>query len=193
MKLPAVVASLILALRLPASPIAVLAKGEAVTIDPNGPPPAAPADPVRAAFLHAFESDLTRPAEFGPIAPLTAPPAWGRTVAGAGGSIQHHESFRGGFVVRVALHGLRPLHRYILTLNGNPALPGNNRLVDPVPGNPAERYLDFLTVTTDGTGSYEATFGILLPTGPYGVRFYVKDTDDFKIILYRDYFRFTVD
>ena len=178
--------------RLLASQIVVFAKGETAAIDPNGPPPVAPAEPAKARFLAAFRADLAQPAGYGPEVPLAAPPAWGRTVPGAGGSLQCHDSFHGGFVVRVALHGLLPSHRYILTLNGNPDLPGNDRLVDPVPGNPRERYFDFLTAMTDGTGSYVATFGLVLHPGPYGVRFYVKDTDDFKIVLYRDYFRFEV-
>jgi len=62
-----------------------------------------------------------------------------------------------------------------------------------VPHNPKERYYDFHTVTTDANGRYHAAFGIALPTGPYDVRFYVKDTKDFKIILYRDFFKFTVE
>jgi hypothetical protein len=176
-----------------AGQIVVFAKGVFVGLDSNSPAPALPADPVRAAFLSAFQADLAHPAAFGAADRLATPPDWGRTIPGAGGTIQYHGSFRGGFVVRVALNGLAPSHRYILTLNGNPGLPGNNRLVDPVPGNPSERYFDFLTITTDTTGRFEATFGVMLPGGPYGVRFYVKDTDDFKIVLYRDYFKFAVE
>ena len=47
--------------------------------------------------------------------------------------------------------------------------------------------------TTGANGQYDATIGIRLPAGPYEVRFYVKDTADFKIILYRDFFKFQVD
>jgi hypothetical protein len=185
-------AGLLAASSLAAREIVVFAKGESRQLDSPEPSAAAPADPGKAAFLSAFQSDLAHPAAFAAPEPLSAPPAWGKTVAGAAGSIQYHGSFAGGFVVRVALHGLAPGHRYILTLNGNPDLPGNGRLVDPVPGNPKERYFDFLTATTDPTGRYDATFGIVLAAGPYGVRFYVKDTDDFKIILYHDYFNFSV-
>jgi len=192
MKTLLLAASLLFAAGLSGSQIVVFAKGEALTLEPNGPPPARPADPIKAAFLAGFEAEVARPAAFAAPDPLSAPPEWGRAVAGAGGTIQYHTDFAGGYVVRVALHGLAPSHQYILTLNGNPQLPGNDRLVDPVPGNPQERYFDFLTVTTDANGRYEATFGILLHPGPYGVRFYVKDTDDFKIVLYRDYFKFAV-
>jgi hypothetical protein len=52
---------------------------------------------------------------------------------------------------------------------------------------------DFQTITTDATGRYNATYGLVLTAGPYDVRFYVKDTADFKIVLYRDFFKFTVE
>jgi hypothetical protein len=94
--------------------------------------------------------------------------------------------------VRVTLKGLAPEHRYILTLDGNPKLAGNDRLADAVPGLPTERYMDFFTATTDARGRYTAAFAIALRPGPYDVRFYVKDTDDFKIVLYHDYFKFSV-
>ena len=120
-------------------------------------------------------------------------PQWGRKIPGATGTIQFHESFNGGFIVRVALEGLAPDHRYILTLNGNSERAGNNLLADPVPGNERERYLDFITITADSNGRYRANFGIRLPAGRYDVRFYVKDTSDFKIVLYRDFFKFSVE
>lgn len=100
---------------------------------------------------------------------------------------------KNGLVLQVSLKGLNTGYRYILTLNGNPDLPGNALLPDPVPGLPAERYYDFHTATTDEHGSYVATFGVMLPAGSYKVRFYVKDTADFKIVLFHDYFTCTVD
>ncbi len=175
-----------------AQQIAVFAKGEFSVLDSGAPVPG-PKDPAKAAFLAAYQADLARPAAFATPLNLSSPPEWGRTVPGAAGTIQFHGSFHGGFVVGVALEGLLPGHKYILCLNGNPSLPGNNLLVDAVPHNEKERYYDFLTATTDATGHYHATFGTALPASPYGVRFYVKDTDDFKIVLYHDYFKFTVE
>lgn len=177
---------------LSAQSIVVYAKGDFTLLDQTGAPPPKPADPVRAAFLTAFLDDLAQPPAFLAPTKLAAPPEWGRVVRGADGVIQFHDSFPGGFVVKVALHGLVPNHRYILTLNGNPERAGNNRLIDVVPHNEKERYYDFLTATADAQGSYQATFGIFLPVGPYDVRFYVKDTADFKIILFRDFFKFMV-
>lgn len=185
-------AGLLLGSGLFAQQIAVFAKGEFIVLD-SGTPAPGPKDPAKAAFLAAYQADLARPAGFVAPLPLSAPPEWGRTVPGAAGTIRFHGSFHGGFVVRVALEGLVPGHKYILCLNGNPALAGNDLLVDAVPHNEKERYYDFLTATTDAAGRYQATFGIALPASPYDVRFYVKDTGDFKIVLYHDYFKFTVE
>jgi hypothetical protein len=55
------------------------------------------------------------------------------------------------------------------------------------------RYYDFSTITTDTTGNYHATFGIMFPAGKYDVSFYVKEPPDFSIVLYHDFFRFTVE
>ncbi len=93
----------------------------------------------------------------------------------------------------MTLEGLTPNHKYILTLNGNPARAGNDKLMETVDHNKKQKYYDFRTITTDANGRYHATFGIRLPAGPYDVRFYVKDTTDFKIILYHDFFKFTVE
>lgn len=171
----------------------VLDRGSVAMVDAVKKP-AVHSDPAKAAFLAACHADLSRPAVFAKL-PLVSPPEWGKTVAGAVGKIEFHDSFRGGFFVRVLLEGLSPKHGYILTLNGKPGLAGNEKLVDLVPGmeKEQERYFDFMHVKTDEHGRYEATFGIALPAGPYDVRFYVKDTADFKIVLYHDYFKFKVD
>ncbi len=175
-------ALLLVSSALAAEPIIVLGRGKV----------AASSSPVTAAQA-SFISAVKARGEAGVPLPLIAPPEWGRAVPGAAGTVRLHPTVAGGLVLQVALKGLAPAHRYILTLNGNPQLPGNDRLPDPVPGLPAERYYDFLTATTDELGGYEATFGIVLPAGPYKVRFYVKDTTDFKIVLYHDYFPCAVD
>jgi len=175
-----------------ANDIVVFAKGQFTILD-SATPAAAPNDPGQTRFLAGFQADVAHPAPFAPPFKLIAPPEWGKTVPGAAGSLVFHDKFRGGFLVRVSLDKLAPKHRYILTLNGNPKLAGNERLVDLVPGMETERYFDFLTITTDADGHFAATFGIALVPGPYDVRFYVKDTADFKIVLYHDYFKFTVE
>ena len=162
---------------LAAEPVIILGRGK--TVGQTTPVTAA-----QAAFISAVKAR----GEAGAPLSLIAPPEWGRTVPGASGEVRLHPAVAGGLVLHAALTGLAPDHNYLLTLNGNPELPGNDLLPDTVPGNPREKYLDFLTATTDQKGGYEATFGIVLPAGAYKVRFYVKDTADFKIVLYHDYF-----
>jgi hypothetical protein len=191
MKIPLIVAGLQFSSGLFAQNIVVLSKGDTLTVE-SGTTGVQQSDPTKAAFLNAFKADLARQPELKTSLELSDLPQWGRKVPGAEGTIQFHDSFRGGFVVRVGLGGLTPNHKYILTLNGNPERAGNDNLVDPVPGNEKEKYFDFITMTTDSAGRYRAVFGILLPAGPYDLRFYVKDTDDFKIVLYRDFFKFSV-
>lgn len=192
MKIFIVLVCLLVSPALFAHQVIVYAKAVLFELD-NGPGTPTPTEPRQAKFLAAYRADLARPAPFAPPIPLTAPPEWGKTVPGAAGKLEFHDKFTGGFFVRLALEKLAPKHRYILTLNGNPKLAGNERLVDPVPGMETERYFDFLTIKTDGEGRYDATIGVALLPGPYHVRFYVKDTTDFKIVLYHDYFKFAVE
>ncbi|HEY4299421.1 MAG TPA: hypothetical protein VGM73_01025 [Candidatus Didemnitutus sp.] len=154
---------------------------------------AGPAKGTRATLRARFEADLESPAGFAKPLPLEEFPVYGRLVPGAGGRIEFHPSFAGEFVTKASLEGLLPSHRYILTLNGNPQREGNARLPTPVPGNAAEHYFDFQTITTDAHGRYGGWFAIALPAGSYDVRFYVKDTSDFKIVLYHDFFPFVID
>ncbi len=172
----------------------VYSKGDYSPVDATTPA-TKPADPVRAAFLAAVQAELAHPAAYETTMTLIpAPaPAWGKVVPGARGGIRFHDTFKGGFIIHVTLEGLTPGHTYKLCLNGKPDLAGNKLFVDPVPGNPAERYYDFFTATADDAGRFEATFGIALPASPFEPRFYVKDTADHTIFLYHDYFKFAVE
>lgn len=158
-------------------------------------PAAKPTDPARAAFLADVQAELAKaPAYETHLTLIPAPaPKWGKVIAGARGTLDFHDFFKGGFFVHVKLEGLAAGHTYRLCLNGNPALPGNDLLIDPVKGNPKERYMDFFTATADAAGRYDATFAIALAPALYDLRFYVKDTADHTIFLYHDYFRFTVE
>ena len=145
-------------------------------------------------FLNAFKNDLSKGDNQRIELKLENPPLeWGKIISDSTyGLLKFYESFANGFITDLWLHHLSPNHNYILTINGNPKLAGNNLLPDPVPGNPIEKYLDFIIIKTDNKGEYYANLGIFLKKGNYHVRFYVKDTDDFKIILYHDYFKFKV-
>jgi hypothetical protein len=152
-----------------------------------------PKEPDRLAFFDAFRADAVRPAPLENALDLISPPEWGKTVGPAThGRIRFHPSFPGGFACRISLESLLPDHDYILTLNGNPARAGNGLLLSAVPGNGAERYYDFLVIRTDSSGHYDSSLGVFLKPGSYDVRCYVKDTADFKIVLYRDFFKFAV-
>ncbi|HVU25385.1 MAG TPA: hypothetical protein VHE13_14760 [Opitutus sp.] len=185
---------ILVALFLPAAalaePLAIFARHESLRID-TGP---APSDPVQAAFFRDYRGDRDGDAPLEAEQPLVNPPDWGRTISAAtGGNVLFHHRFPRGFVCRLVLHDLLPNHAYLLTLNGNPEKAGNDLLPTPVPGNEREKYYDFLDIQTDGLGGFAADLGIFLKPGAYDVRIYVKDTADFKIVLYRDFFPFRVD
>jgi hypothetical protein len=151
-----------------------------------------PTDPAQAAFLDAARKDFAGHAPYDETLGLINPPAWGRVVSPeTTGRVQVRRVFGHGFRFRLGLDHLLPNHSYILTINSRPQQPGNDLLPESVPGHEAEKYYDFLVVTTDAQGSYRANFALYLIPGAYNVRFYVKDTSDFKIVLYHDYFNFT--
>ncbi len=185
---------LLAAASLSAQSFIVYAKGDYSPVDATMPA-AKPTDPTRAAFLAGVQAELAHPAAYETHMTLIPAPApkWGKVIEGAKGTIDFHDTFKGGFVVRVKLSGLIAGHNYRLCLNGNPKLAGNDLLVDPVKGNPAERYMDFFTAIADASGNYDATFGIALTASPYEPRFYVKDVADHTIFLYHDYFKFAVE
>jgi hypothetical protein len=186
-----IVPALLLASRLAAGPIVVFGEKDFYALDAV-PAPAGPEDSGQHAFFEAYKGDQAKPA-YETALELINPPSWGKTVSeGTHGKIRFHPSFAGGFACRITLDGLLPDHAYILTLNGNPALPGNDLLLSLVPGSAKERYYDFLIVKTDSQGHFDESFGIYLKAGKYDARCYVKDTGDFKIVLYHDYFPFEV-
>ena len=182
------------AAQLHAESFIVYAKGDYSPVDAINPT-TKPSDPSRAAFLAGIQAELAHPTAYETHMTLIPAPApkWGKVIAGAKGTIDFHDTFKGGFVVHLKLEGLVAGHLYRLCLNGNPKLAGNDLLIDPVPGNAPERYMDFFTATADAQGRYDATFGIGLPIAPYELRFYVKDVVDHTIFLYHDYFKFAVE
>ena len=153
-----------------------------------------PADQKQSDFLESFKADVAKFISYEGEANFDTPPiAWGKKVNDFRlGRYSYHTSFAGGFVADVWLNNLLPKHNYVLCLNGRPDLDGNNLLSEPVPGNEIEKYYDFLVIKTDSKGEYHAKLGVYLKLGNYHVRFYVKDDDDKLIILYHDYFKFSV-
>jgi hypothetical protein len=184
--------ALLLGGRLAANPFAVF--GEQDSYDLGAvPSPMGPTEAGKQAFFEGYKADRLAHPSYETALDLISPPAWGKTIsAGTHGQIQFHPAFPGGLACRLTLDGLQPDHDYILTLNGNPALPGNDLFASAVPGNAKERYYDFLIVRSDAHGHYDSDLGIFLRQGLYKARCYVKDTSDFKIVLYHDYFPFEV-
>jgi hypothetical protein len=192
LKLLFVVASLSLCGRLCAQGVVVFGEKDFFTVGPASAP-SGPAEPDRARFYDACRADMTRQAALEDSMELVSPPAWGKTVsASTHGTIDFHSSFAQGFVCRLSLSHLLANHEYILTLNGNPSKAGNALLPSSVANNEQEKYMDFLVIRTDAHGGYSERLGIFLKPGNYDVRCYVKDTGDFKIVLYRDFFKFQV-
>jgi hypothetical protein len=175
-----------------AEEIAVFAKNE-IVVGVTQASGAIPDDADKRAFLERFRASVRAMTPFEATLPLVNPAEWGKTIsATTRGEVRYHKEFARGFVCRLSLENLLPDHRYILTLNGNPQKRGNALLPEVVPGIPDERYYDFLFIQTDARGRYDSTLGIHLQPSAYDVRIYVKDADDFKIVLYRDFFDFTV-
>jgi hypothetical protein len=169
--------------------VVVLSRGDARIVGAA----AAPADAGGARFLAAAEKAFAGTAAFDAEFPLVNPPAWGRVVSpDAGGRLAIRRSYPQGLLFQLEVGHLQPGHAYVLCINGRPDHPGNGLLPESVPGNPAEKYYDFCTVTTDSRGAYRGSFALRLAPGAYNVHFYIKDTTDHKIILYGvEYFAFT--
>jgi DNA-directed RNA polymerase subunit RPC12/RpoP len=170
----------------------VFAKGDSIVLG-AGTNEADMKDSLKAAFLAAFKADLAAPLAFAGPLPLTTHTGVGRDVPTAIGNIRYHESFPGGMVIGVTLGGLVPNHEYVLTLNGAVQHAGHETLPDQLSRNNPQKFYDFSRISTDASGSYQATFGIRLPPGPYDVYFFVKDTADWKIVLGHELFQFTVE
>ncbi|MBN2807011.1 MAG: hypothetical protein JXR22_10170 [Prolixibacteraceae bacterium] len=146
-------------------------------------------------FMHSVRLSYGRESKLINTRPLEIPPLeWGKAVNDScTGQLRHYRQFPNGFYTEVTLNHLQPDHEYVLTINGRPDLEGNQLLPTPVPGNESERYYDLIRIHTNAAGHYQGTLAVLLPPGAYHTRFYVKDPDDWKIVLYHDYFKFMVE
>lgn len=118
-----------------------------------------------------------------------APATWGKTVEGSSGKVIYCDRAEGAFSAKLELRGLAPSHTYVVTLNGKTTHPSNRWLSQE---HGLERYVDFAQVTTDGTGAAGPDISTPLHAGDYDVKFFVKDPDDWKPVLYNDLLRFAV-
>jgi len=124
---------------------------------------------------------------------LSIPPERDKTLpANCTGKLWHSSHSSNWFIFKITLNGLEADRDYVLTLNGKPDLPGNDSLPTLVPGRNEERYYDLTRIHTNADGQYAGVYAVQLKPGNYQLRFYVKDTTDWTIVLYRDFFPFCI-
>jgi hypothetical protein len=192
MKYVLLIATFLLNFNLFAQHLAVFAKEDACDLDSKTP--CKPKSAKEIAFYEAYGKAVKKGLDPKVEIKFETPPLqWGVKVREENyGGLAYLESYSEAFVTDLALTNLLPDHGYKLCLNGKPDLVGNDLLPTPVPGHVEEKYYDFLTIKTDSKGEYHANLAVILKPGNYHVRFYVKDIENHKIILYYGYFKFTV-
>ena len=114
---------------------------------------------------------------------------WGKPISGSSGKVVYCDDAPPPFTGKLDFSALEPDRSYRVTLNGIPGRPGNDRL-EKTRGN--ERYSDFDQYQADVKGAGGGEFKWYLRPGRYEVKFFLKDTDDWKIVLYNDFFAFTI-
>ena len=114
-----------------------------------------PAETDKIEFLKIFNKQDSQDSRDLAKARLYTPPLeWGKKVSDSTyGEIAYLPSLKSGFYVNLQLVNLLPDHNYLLCLNGNPKLAGNDLLPDTVPNLNIEKYYDFLSVKTDSHGA----------------------------------------
>lgn len=107
---------------------------------------------------------------------------WGKPVPGSSGKVTFSTE-KQALLGTVELRGLKPNHAYTLSLDGSDQLPQRKG---------EAKFFDFLQVTSDLSGNIIKEFNAPLPSGDYSVKFFVKNNDDWKIVLYNDFFHFKI-
>ncbi len=119
-----------------------------------------------------------------------APESWGLPISGSWGEVHYNKQNQRTLLIRLNLKGLLPKHEYILSLNGKPWHTSNKNFPQ---SYGEERYYDFERVTTNDRGDVEKYLTLDLSSGQYNVKFFVKDpANNWKIVLYNDFFIFTI-
>ena len=125
-----------------------------------------------------------------PISLFPAPKSWGKPISGSSGklvfNVDQPEQLNG----KIQVEGLKANHFYTVTLNGKVEDKSNNLLPQTYG---VERYVDITEFMTDSMGNVDsAFFKVFLSSGAYNVKFFIKDRDDWKIVLYNNYFVFYI-
>lgn len=119
-----------------------------------------------------------------------APSTWGKTIQSSSGEIYYYDKFQEAFSGGIKLEGLAPNQGYFLSMQGKTSSPSYKYLPQIDDNN--QRYFDFLQVNTDSTGKIIEKFNIAMKPSNYNVNFFVKDINDWKVVLYNDILIFTV-
>ena len=115
---------------------------------------------------------------------------WGKSVHGSWGRLIYFDNTEASFSGSLYLQGLTPNHLYVLAINGKPEH-SSNQLLPQKHG--AERYADILEIKTDSEGGVSsASFEAYLTPSTYDVKVLIKDTNDWKAVLFHDSLTFTV-
>jgi len=121
---------------------------------------------------------------------IPAPKSWGLPIKDSSGYISYKKVYNDKKMnIKVKILGLLPLHSYVFSINGKHWHKSNNILSQRY-GN--EGYFDFAQVMTDNEGNCEKYFSLNLPADNYNVKFLVKDPKSWKVVLYNDFFIFTI-
>jgi len=120
---------------------------------------------------------------------MVAPDEWGKNLPQAVGKIIFKDSSEGKFEGIIEAEGLGENVPYMLSLNGKPSHPSNARLPQK---KEEERYLDFETIKADPGGVLMGKFSASLEPGSYDVKIFLKDSRDWKIVMYNDDLKFNV-
>lgn len=116
---------------------------------------------------------------------------WGKQISSmSSGKISYSKRSRGAIRGEAELTNLLPNNTYILSVNATKDHPYNIKLPEDCNG---ERCFNFKQFTTDANGYSKENFDIALSRGNYKVRFFVKDINDSKVVLYNDIFIFSID
>ena len=118
---------------------------------------------------------------------LFIPKDFGKQVEGSSGKVIYCVESSKYFIGEIIIEGLEPSRDYMLTINGKPGQPGNECLSQR-PSNVC--YLDFRQIKTDSVGNCHRPFRRKLEPSDYDVKFFIKDMEDWRIVLYNNFLFF---
>jgi len=125
------------------------------------------------------------------------PPTWEKSKRKEpiqSGKLLYYDNSPGTLKGEIKLSRLRPNQLYALILQGKREHPSSRYLPQTLKGYRGEekKYFEFKRVHTDKRGYLKTNFEVNLPAGVYDVKFFVRYGGDGSLVLYNDFFLFTV-